>query len=213
MNLPPAYLMRRVAGNDDPAAWREVGERAAARLMKAAGPGQSVLDWGCGAGRVASVIAAGWPDAELHGCDIDAEAVAWCQANVPGQFITCPLYPPLDYPDASFDAIFAVSVMTHLRRHVQRKWLKELARMLRPGGLLLATVHGQAQAEAFGVHDLAGIRDHYMNVDGVPAPGDYYRDVIQAEAYTRDAWADWFEIVSYEPAGLELHDLVTCRKR
>jgi hypothetical protein len=44
-------------------------------------------------------------------------------------------------------------------------------------------------------------------------PADYYRTVLQTEAYTRDAWSDWFDVAAYEEAAVELHDLVVCKRR
>lgn len=215
--LPPPHLMTRVSGNDDAGTYTQTGARLAARLAEALTwadrPVRDVLDWGCGPGRVTVHLARDHPELALCGCDIDTEAIAWCRENIPGQFAVSPLYPPLPYPDGSFDAVLAMSVMTHLPRRTQRRWLQDLARVLRPGGVLLASVHGQAAAAAFRVSDLAGIRDHYLNTDlaGI-VPDGYYRDVLQDEAYTRNAWSDWFEIATWYEAHLELHDLVVCRK-
>jgi SAM-dependent methyltransferase len=214
--VPPPELIARVSGNTDLDAYRQVGCRSARRVLEAAGdhPVRDVLDWGCGPGRVAVHLARAGGLA-LHGCDPDPEAVAWCREHIPaGQFAVSGLYPPLPYPGGSFDLVIGVSVMTHLTRRVQRKWLRELSRVLRPGGLLVATVHGQAAAGGFGVTDLAGIRDHYADpfMAGV-LPAGYYRTVLQDEAYTRRAWSDWFDVISYEEAALELHDLVVCRNR
>ena len=216
--LPPPHLMIRVSGNAEPETYTRVGATAAERLMTAvnewvARPVQDILDWGCGPGRVLSHIAASNPELNLYGCDIDAEAIAWCTEHLPGNFAVSPLYPPLSYEDSSFDAILAVSVMTHLPRRKQGQWLRDLFRILRPGGVFVASVHGQVAALSFGVTDLKNIQDHYLNIGlaGV-APDGYYRDVIQTETYTRMAWAHDFEIVAYEESALELHDVVVCRK-
>lgn len=214
MTFPPPHLLWRATGNTNTEEYCQVGQRMATRLMDRAGSVRDVLDWGCGPGRVAVHVIRDYPDVTLRGCDIDAEAIAWCNENIAsGQFDVAPVRPPLPYPDASFDAVLAVSVMTHLKRRMQTRWLREIARILRPDGVLLASVHGKAAAEAFGVTDLAGIQDHYINVQlqGI-APDGYYCDVIQDEAYTRMAWADWLDVTAYEEAALELHDLVTCRK-
>jgi SAM-dependent methyltransferase len=215
---PPDYLMVRVSGNSEADAYHQVGARAASKFMAtiaahASAPVKDVLDWGCGPGRVAVHIDRS--TTRLHGCDVDAEAVAWCNENIEGGFFAVSaLYPPLPYADASFDAVLAVSVMTHLNRGDQALWLKELSRVLRPDGLLVASVHGAAAAQAFGVPLPPDIYDGYLNIGltGV-VPDGYYRDVLQTQAYTRKAWAQHFEIIAYEEAGLELHDLVTCRRR
>lgn len=214
--------MWRVSRNTDADVFTQTGQRLARAMMGAARDHaqlgdriRDVLDWGCGCGRVARWIAAEHPEVRLCGCDIDAEAVGWCSGNIPGEFAVSPLYPPLPYPDGSFDAVLACSVMTHLARRFQRKWLADIARVLRPGGVLVASVHGEAAARAFGVTDLAatGIQDRWLDtaLAGV-APDGYYRTVLQGEAYTRSAWADWFEIAAYEESALEQHDLAVCRK-
>lgn len=219
MNLPPAALIMRVSGNDNGGTYVQVGATAAEVLMTAASAHtdraiKDVLDWGCGPGRVAEHIATGYPDVSLSGCDPDTEAIAWCQANIAGNFTVSSLYPPLPYAAESFDVVLALSVMTHLRARTQRHWLKELQRILRPGGILVATVHGDAAAAEFGVEHIRGIEDHYLDPFMVDVlPSDYYRTVLQTEAYTRDAWSDWFDIVAYEEASLELHDLVVCRRK
>src|SRR5262245_18478855 len=98
-----------------------------------------VLDFGCGCGR-----AARWAPIvpSLTACDIDAEAIAWCRANLigKGQFIVNDHWPPLPFDDAAFDFIYCISVFTHLPEDMEQAWLAELRRVLEPGGLLLATV-------------------------------------------------------------------------
>ncbi len=217
--MPPPHLMKRVSGNTDADTFNQVGSRAAVKSWEAVttyadGAVRDLLDWGCGCGRVAAHIADGHPELSLSGCDPDEEAISWCAANMKGDFRVCGLYPPLPWPDGSFDAVIAISVMTHLRRSVQTRWLRELARVLRPQGVLVASVHGVAAAEGFGVKDLNAIQDHWLDpyMAGV-LPGEYYHTVLQTEAYTRFAWAACFDVVEYELSGLELHDLVVCRRR
>src|SRR6202000_3039630 len=186
--LPPEPLRVRVGGNTDEETYIQVGKRAAEKLtavISEYAPGaEDVLDWGCGPGRVA--VHLNYPG--LYGCDPDPEGVAWCNTNLAeGRFVTSGLYPPLPYEAESFDAIIAVSVMTHLLRNVQRMWLAELARVLRPGGIFVATVHGEAAARAFNITDLGnGIQDHWLDpfMAGILS-ADYYKTVLQSETYTR----------------------------
>jgi SAM-dependent methyltransferase len=213
--LPSESLRVRVSGNAEEETYAQVGRQSAALLTEIINeyaPGsKDVLDWGCGPGRVAMHL--DYPG--LRGCDPDPEGVAWCNTHIAeGRFISSELYPPLPYEDESFDAIVAVSVMTHLRREVQRLWLKELARVLRLGGIFVATVHGEAAATSFGIHEVTGCQDHWLDpfMAGI-LPADYYMTVLQSEAYTRKSWRQYFDIVDYQASGLEVHDVVVCRKK
>ena len=46
--------------------------------------------------------------------------------------------PPLDFPDDHFDLVTALSVFTHITDGWS-DWLLEIRRVLKPGGLLIAT--------------------------------------------------------------------------
>ena len=52
------------------------------------------------------------------------------------------ILPPLPLEDESFDLIWSISVFTHLTDN-SLPWLCELHRLLRPGGLLIATYMGR----------------------------------------------------------------------
>jgi hypothetical protein len=45
---------------------------------------------------------------------------------------------------AGSDCIYAISVFTHLSAELQDLWMKELRRIVRPGGHLLITTHGES---------------------------------------------------------------------
>jgi SAM-dependent methyltransferase len=105
----------------------------------------SVLEWGCGPGRILRHL----PDllgtrcGKLAGSDYNGETIAWCRKNLPGiEFAENGLMPPLPYADESFDAVYSFSVFTHLSEAVQLAWASELMRVLKPGGVLLSTTHG-----------------------------------------------------------------------
>jgi len=78
---------------------------------------------------------------DLRRVDVDRRQIAWAARHLPGRFEAIPLAPPTAFAPASFDVIFSISVFTHLDEPMQEAWLAELARLLRPGGLLLATTH------------------------------------------------------------------------
>ena len=81
---------------------------------------------------------------ELHGTDIDADALDWAAHHFPYvQFHRNAELPPLPYPDGHFDLVFSCSVFTHIDERHQDLWLAELRRITKPGGYLLLSVHGE----------------------------------------------------------------------
>ncbi len=106
----------------------------------------SLLDWGCGPGRIIRHLPSLLGSAgNYHGCDPNAAAIAWCQASLPGlSFTLSGITPPLPFPDKNFDAIYGISVLTHLPDSLHPAWLDELGRVLKPGGILFLTTQGRA---------------------------------------------------------------------
>ena len=225
--VPPTHLILRSAGHEIPSFylitgmqtyrgfWTTVCKYADPRSIK------SMLDWGCGCGRVVGFFLklSGIP--RICGCDIDAEAIAWCQDNLkPAEFSVVPAYPPTTYADHAFDLIISFSVFTHLSREVQLSWLKEMKRILAPGGLFLATVHGEFAT----LFNFAGKKINKVLKDGICdvkengsldgiAPKGYYRGVFQTKEYTLKEWARFFEILEYkEREAGNYQDLIVMRK-
>ena len=151
MPIPPALLRYRVSESTDPGLFLAVGEQTSQNIQAALlradrriADCQSILDFGCGCGRTLLWLTQQFPDARFCGADVDAEAIAWCRAHLPvADWRVNAALPPLAFPDNEFDLIYGISVFTHLPADWQQRWLPELARILRPGGILLLTVHGE----------------------------------------------------------------------
>jgi SAM-dependent methyltransferase len=178
-----------------------------------------LLDWGCGCARLTAHFARLLPESAICGCDIDADAVRWCQASFPrAEFAVNSLEPPLPYPPDSFDIVVASSVMTHLDRQRQQAWLQEVRRVLRAGGVFVASTHGEFAA-AFHKGELARLRNEQI-VDGIHDPAldgvvqsGYYRSVFQTESYTAAHWGRHLRVLEHIPAGLVgYQDLVVLQK-
>jgi len=164
-DIPPARLRFLVAGSPDSESFLAAGRACAAALKAAAlargfdldDSSVDVLDFGCGCGRTSRQ----W-QRPIHGTDIRSELVAWCQQHLSGSYAVNDPEPPTRYPDSSFDVVYAVSVFTHLTVDSQRRWLAEFARVIRTGGLLLLTTHGDrlaAENEALSDSELRDYRD------------------------------------------------------
>ncbi len=101
-----------------------------------------VLDFGCGCGRVTRFLDS-HKEVTAFGSDVNPDLVSWCSQSLRNTH-TClnQLSPPLDFPDQTFDLAFSLSVFTHLPEERAEEWLRELARVLVPGGILVVTTHG-----------------------------------------------------------------------
>jgi SAM-dependent methyltransferase len=160
--LPPVNLVRLTSGarrqvhQDQSRVYRkffESGEKSVGwirDMVAAAGADLqamgAILDFGCGCGRVLRH----WRDHgpfEMHGCDYNPILVRWCAGHLAfAQLAVNGLHPPLPYEDDQFDLVYSFSIFTHFDEPMQRPWIEELARVTRPGGLVLITIHGPAVA-------------------------------------------------------------------
>jgi len=103
----------------------------------------AVLDFGCGCGRLSRYFE-GCDTYQVSATDINPDLVDWCKANLRRIDTRLnQLRPPAPFPDNQFDLIYTLSIFTHLPRVVTEAWLADFGRMLKPGGILIATTHGQ----------------------------------------------------------------------
>ena len=199
-DVPPARLRARVGATSSRAEFLDVGRRAAAEILAAAGRDGHWLDFGCGCGRVARHLTV----EQLTGVDVDRNAVRWCARHLRGEFVAIGPMPPAPFAAASFDVVCAVSVFTHFDEAAQDAWLAELQRLLRPGGLLVASTHGADLA--FSRPDLTA-EDHgrlrergFVFRKGI---GPFNEDsAFHTRDYLEREWSRRFEPVSFVPFGL-----------
>ncbi len=105
-----------------------------------------ILDWGCGPGRTVRHLPKFTPNTcEFFGTDYNKDYISWCQKNIEHiSFESNDLYPPLNFEEDTFDVIYGISIFTHLSRDLHFLWFNELIRVLKPGGILFITLHGEA---------------------------------------------------------------------
>ncbi len=150
-SFPPPYMLYESFGKLDFRAWDEGGResaRAIADLIAAHIPldHARICEWGCGPARLLRHMPEfTGPGAELHGTDCNAQTIDWCARTFPGiEFRVNGLLPPLPFGEGCFDVLYGISVLTHLSEEAQKLWVRECLRVLRPGGVCLLTVHGDA---------------------------------------------------------------------
>jgi len=139
-----------------------IGERLVTRMQEHGDlqPSSSVLDIGCGPGRVAAPLTRYLDPAtgSYEGFDVMPASIKWCTKAITSRhpnfrFQVADLhnaqYNPkgrqraseyvFPYGDESFDVALAASLFTHLQPFEGQRYLDEARRVLRPGGHLLST--------------------------------------------------------------------------
>ncbi len=134
---------------------------------------RKVLDLGCGNGRAHGFLAKQFPHMEYHGLDIEESAEVASRERTDLDFYS---YDGVNIPfeAARFDVIYCRQVLEHVRH--PDDVVAEAARVLKPGGLFLASVsqlepyhsHSIFNWTAFGV--ISVFEDHGFHVERL-APG------------------------------------------
>jgi SAM-dependent methyltransferase len=145
--------------------WTALTARTLPRLFERAGiePRQEggapirVLDVACGSGEATATARA--RGAEAVGVDFSEAMLARARARVPGARFEQADAEALPFPDGAFDAVVCNFGLLHFPR--PEAALREMARVLRPGGRLAATVWASPEPGAY--HERGGCR-----VIGIP---------------------------------------------
>ncbi|HVM06647.1 MAG TPA: methyltransferase domain-containing protein [Acidimicrobiales bacterium] len=222
LTWPGDELVSRVATGQDKAAFYESGRQSVrdlrsvlALLGRDLDSYGTILDFGCGCGRILVHLERLAGTAEVHGCDIDARAVRWDAEHLPwARFAVNQPVPPLPYDDATFDLVYNHSVFTHLDEEHQDLWLAELRRVTRPGATLVLTVHGDKPLADFevasanaGGNPAAVVEEVRRNgiafiehdsFTGGPL-GDAYHSTFHAPWYVLEHWSRFFTVRAYVP--------------
>lgn len=168
----------------------------------------SVLDWGCGCGRLTRYFLSSGTD--VSGIDIDAENIAWCTANLhPQAFHVTDLAPPTRFADGTFDLVIANSVLSHLTLDSTRKWVDEVHRVLKPGGLALLSYHGDFSLAGFCSKTEDFVRKvaasgfnadiKAQEVNDVISDPEYYRHTFMTDAFAIDMFSRRFKVEQRVP--------------
>ena len=242
--LPPPQ-MRALAGDGREAAFLLTGASIYRLLIKVTHevkrPFSSfaqVLDFGCGPARGLRYLLKHAQTLACTGTDVDATAINWCRNHFPfGEFWVNREVPPTDFPSATFDLIYAISVFSHLAEGNHLAWLKELHRLGKSDGIVVLTVHGEHalrralnEAELFRIlqallqltkADLLGIGQRlashqyaFMRQRGGHLNTDLYGVTFISKEYVLRRWSQDFEVLAYLEGAIDnWQDAVVLRVR
>lgn len=201
-----------------------------------------ILDFGVSWGRIIRFFMKDVDPERLHGVDTSSDYLrAARETAVPGQLHQIDPLGQLPYREHFFDLVYAYSVFTHLPEHVQTHWLAEIARTLKPGALLVATVEPPRFLDFFAGIDPEDRNLHPWHADMArkirAAPnlkprlrssgyvyiptvsdgdvaGEVYGDCVMTPEYVRRHWSRFFDVVEYlDDADRFWQAVVVARKR
>ena len=164
----------------------------------------SILDLGCGTGR----LLVGWyldnPRRRLFGCDLNPVLIDWAGKNLPAamHFHRNDLQPPLPYENEQFEFVYLVSVFTHLSLDTQKRWMNEIERILAPRGILLITFHGDIYLQLAQSSKLAEFqrREYLEIVDRNEDEGTNNYAAYHGLGFVRELFHA-FDLIGYFPRG------------
>ena len=182
-------------------------------------PDETVLDVGCGQGRMAIPLTSYLRKGKYEGLDIVKQGIEWCRGKITAKHknfnfqladIYNKYYNPtgkyksseytFPYPSASFDFIFLTSVFTHMLPPEVDNYLKEISRVLKPGGRCMITwfiLNEESQkliAEDQSSMDFKYEYANYTTIDeSVPEIGVGFNESL-LEVYMKKTDCTWFNL-------------------
>jgi SAM-dependent methyltransferase len=187
---------------------------------------KSILDFGCGHGRVLRWLRAAYRNADIVASDIQDDGVAFCT----DAFAATPWLSTIDIETLNtpkrFDLIWSGSVITHLPEKSTQALLNKFVSWLRPGGIAVFSSHGRRALR----YQIYGPIDYLAGGNRTAAIGGYYRngygyaDIPNLTGYGCSfIRVDWFwrflernpdvELISVTEAACDFHHDVVAVKR
>jgi 2-polyprenyl-3-methyl-5-hydroxy-6-metoxy-1,4-benzoquinol methylase len=189
----------------------------------------TVLDYGCGWGRLLRLMYAFTPPSNLYGCDPWQRSITLCrEAGISANLAACDYLPKRMPFDQKFDLIYAFSVFTHLSRNTADTVLAAMRKSIKPDGLVVLTVRpisywwvhqGQIFIGAEKMQNLHRANEyafipHEAHGDGCLKDADgvlTYGDASFSVDFIRENWREW-ELVGQDINLLDPHQLIVFLK-
>ncbi len=201
----------------------------------------SVLEFGCGWGRIIRLFLRDVEPDRLQGIDCMPAAIDLCASTNPYcKFSLVDPFPPTALPANAFDLVYLYSVFSHLSEEAHLKWLGEFHRILKPGGLVIATTRPRdfilycaqqreqglnavwAQGTVNAFKDTAGALARYDRGEflyeglggGDVLDASFFGETCIPQAYVRQHWTPLFEFLGYiDDRRYSLQNVIVVRRR
>lgn len=182
---------------------------------------KTILDYGCGWGRLIRLMYKFSPPDKIYGCDPWGNSIDFCKKNGIRANLAVSDYVPQNIPfiGVSFDLIYAFSVFTHLSEKTAKAALGALRKTIGQDGLLVITirpieywdVHSQNQSIVDRIkmkedHESKGFA--FTAHDIPPIDGEItYGDASVSIPYIKDTYDSW-EVVGEERGSVDPYQTI-----
>lgn len=185
---------------------------------------KACLEVGCGYGRIVRELRSRVPAARIHVSDVIDEGASFTAAELGARKIPV-LEEAGDAFAGHFDLVYLLSVYSHLRHELVERNLRQVAKVLKPGGVVVFTTHGEGSAKTAERYQQYWL-DKQKLLPALAAEGYYYErypyyfDDYGLTWFTRDAVLDLVErstpqlrLVAHHPMDVDGHqDVFVYRK-
>jgi len=166
-----------------------------------------ICEWGCGPARIIRHMAEFFEgrDIELQGFDYNPGTITWCWDHISGVKFDCnSLSPPLPCCDDGFDCVYNLSVFTHLSEEMHYQWMKELRRVVKPGGIIIFTTHGDYFMNNLVERELAEYQAGKIVIRGEIKEGKRCFVAYHPAAFIKDGLlVNGLELISHFPGPVQ----------
>jgi SAM-dependent methyltransferase len=197
-------------------------------------PESTVLDFGCGWGRLTRFFARDVAPGALFGCDPVEDILDVCrEARIPARLARCEFVPEELPFEEKFDLVFAFSVFTHTSERAHEACLRAIHRALNRGGILIVTIRSPAYlthselmrplADSLRPDPLAALDEpRYLFVPHAADPSHpqyhegemTYGEAVVSLPYVRERWGRNFELLDVSLLTNDIHQVaLTLRRR
>lgn len=197
-------------------------------------PDATLLDFGCGWGRLTRFFTRDLAPGNLYGCDpVDSILDVCRESGLQAQLARSDPRPERLPFETSFDVAIAFSVFTHLSEPAHEACLRAIHDSLAPGGLFLATIRSPAYliGHELGALLLESVDDDPEDIFEQPRylfsphPADPghpqfqggemdYGETVVSLPYVRERWSALFDLLDVALLTEDMHQVVlTLRRR
>jgi SAM-dependent methyltransferase len=133
-HLPYHWMLRSF-----PRVSTELRNQTAVKALRF-GAGHRILDLGCGDGFFTGYLKRTFPESFVVGADYYLRAIRFARIMTDDSPYVAASAMALGFKSGCFDAVFLLDVVEHLDGEDRKHALREAARALRPGGVIVVTV-------------------------------------------------------------------------